>query len=160
MGLFQLAGLRMHTGGAHGWCSRVGRLHVTRAQESGALHAPLPTEPPWYHLGAAVANYVCASATAHASAKGVPRVRRANGSAHRRCRSQAWLNARDWRLGWRCPSRRRPSSWAYLQSAGPKTQAGASGTARERRRGGNQQNDGFPFSQGKRGTIEIPVTAE
>ena len=47
----------MHAGGAHRWCSRVGRRHVTRAQQRGALHAP---------LGAAVANYVCASATAHA----------------------------------------------------------------------------------------------
>ena len=154
--MFQLAGLRMHTGGAHGWCSRVGRLHVTRAQESGALHALLPTGPPWYHLGAAVANYVCASPTAYASAKGVPRVRRANGSAHRRCRSQAWLNARDWRLGWRCPSRRRPSSWAYLQSAGPKTQAGA---AAPRVKGAGveiSKTMGFPFPRENAEQLKFP----
>ena len=39
-----------------------------RATTRRAAHAPLPAGPPWY-LGAAVANYVCASATSHASAR-------------------------------------------------------------------------------------------
>ena len=69
-----MAGLRMHTGGAHGWCSRVGRLNVTREQESGALHELLPTGPSWYHLGAAVANYVCASPTVRVRRRRVCRV--------------------------------------------------------------------------------------
>ena len=59
---------------------------------------------------------------------GLPRVRKANGSVHRR--SQRWSTARGWRLGWRCPSRRGPSSRAYKsRNGGPK---GRSRAARPR----------------------------
>ena len=125
MGLFQLAGLRMHTGGAHGWCSRVGRLHVTRAQESGALHALLPTGPPWYHLGAAAANYVCASPTAHAVGVGCAA-----------CSESQWQRAPTLSVASvvECPRlatglavsiEASPELLGVSPSAGPKTQAGA-----------------------------------
>ena len=45
---------------AHAFCSRVGRRHIAHALLC-ALHAPVRAGPPWY-LGAAVANYVAASA--------------------------------------------------------------------------------------------------
>ena len=54
---------------------------------------------------------------------GVPCVRKADGSAHRRCRLQRWSTARGWRLGWRCPSRRGSSSRAYKARTGDQRQS-------------------------------------
>ena len=140
VGLFQLANLRMHTGGAHGWCSWVGRRHATRAQQRGALHAPLPARPPWYHLGAAVANYVCASVNCALLRMRRQRVLRVFGEpmavrtdADRRKRGRVPAIG-DWAAGVH-----RGVPRAYLQNAGPKRRR--SGGARERRKGGNQQRN-------------------
>ena len=67
------------TGGAHGLAG--GTL---RAQQRGALHAQLPAGPPWYHLVSSGELCLCISDCVRVSAKGVPRVPRANGGAHRR----------------------------------------------------------------------------
>ena len=92
------------TGGAHGLagCTLRASKKAARAVAHGTTVVP---------SGSCSGELcLCISDCARASVKGVPRVRKTNGSAHRRCRSQAWSSAHDWRLGWRCPSRRRPSS--------------------------------------------------
>ena len=121
---------------ARGWCSQV---VLTGWQAACYARATTRRAARAVARGATIVSGSCRLCLCISDCSCVgKRVRKANGSAHRRCRSQA--NARGWRLGWRCPSRRRPSSRAYLQGLGLAYKGDAEhGAWREWRRGGKQQ---------------------
>ena len=114
------------TGGAHGWCSRVGRRHAC-ARQRDALHAQLPAGPSGYHLDAAVANCVCASATVCVCRRRVCRVFRepmaARTDADRRKRGRVPAIG-DWADGVH-----RGVARASSPKRRPKTRTGAGGGA-------------------------------
>ena len=128
------------TGGAHGWCSRVGRRHATRAKTRRAARA-VARGTTVVSSGSAVANYVCASATVCVCRRRVCRVFRepmaARTDADRRKRGRVpaigdWADGVHRGVARASSPKRRPKTQGQGRAAGRVNGAGVEVSKRNR----------------------------